>query len=188
MKLKTLAAAAAVGMALSSGADAVDFYDVDGTPANNTPVLVTPTSPAPISINTGLSASAWNITSASLTLYLADDERGDAQGEQALIGNYETTNLSLNGAGASNIIAYQWPVDVSGLVTHPDGYYVFNQNLFARGTGGSGNGIKDFNYYDAKLVLNTTPVPEASELLLMGAGLVAVGAFARKRRAGAQLA
>lgn len=184
MKLKTLAAAAAVGMALSSGADALDFYDIDGTPGNNTPVLVTPTSPAAISITTGLLASAWNITSASLTLYLADDQFLDSNGERALIGNYTTSNLPLSGAGARNIISYQWPVDVKNLITVSGGYYVFNQDLYARPTGGSGRGIKDFNYYDAKLVLNTTPVPEASELLLMGAGLVAVGAFARKRRAG----
>lgn len=169
MNIKSLALGAALGLgAAATNAATFTAYD-------------TPTSPvgvallSPESFSLAYDTSGWaSIESATLYVTLGDD--GDWWPEGAL------TKASGNGA-----VSYFGTAPISSSPTEYNlGSVLDLVALGGTSLTGTVFGLGDFLYSGAKLVFEytptVTPVPEASELWMLGAGLLAVGGIAVKRK------
>lgn len=187
MKSGSLAIATAVGMALSGAAAAssIEFYDI--VDESNVPILDQPvrvggwfnSDPSVrIDIETTLASMAGY--TAALELLLSDDG-GWPDGEGAVVADLNNYKIDVDQGTMPHW--YEWKGDVASLLTltggtdsglSMDGFLTLSEDLTAQPA------RKDFLYYNARLVF--TVVPEASQWLLLGAGLLAVGAVAGRRR------
>lgn len=183
MKSGSLAIATAVGMALSGAAAAssIEFYDiVDGSdnPILNAPVLVGGGGLSSVQIDIETTLESMAGYTAALELLLSDDE-AQPDGEGAVVAGLNQHKVDIVQDTTSRW--YVWGGDVASLLTggtdgglSMNGFLTLSEDLTAQPGG------KDFLYYNARLVF--TVVPEASQWLLLGAGLLAVGAVASRRR------
>lgn len=180
MKRESLALAIAAGLTLSGPvAASIEFYDrldSNGQPMLDTPVLVggkgagagLPSTTIDIYTN----RSAWTGYAATLELLLSDDEE-QPDGEHAVVANLINDQIEIT---YQDTIArwYTWAGDVeSYLQVGSDSNLFFSELLTAHPDN------KDFYFYNARLVF--TVVPEASQWLLFGAGLLVAGGVARRR-------
>lgn len=173
MKIKSTVLASMMGAMLGGAAhaDIVEFYDFDSM---NEIFLRNVASPGNVrnwAIAIDYDPALWtSVTSASLWLNLSDDD--DNQPETALLTAFNPDRVIELSGGPSP--TWYDAGDVTSLLNIA-GMDTFLTILAAEPG-------KDFFYNNAKLVVSFVPVPEASELLLIGAGLLAVAGLTRKRR------
>lgn len=171
MKLKSIAVMAAAGMALSgiAKADIAEFFDL----ASDISVYMGAKNPSRL-IDIDYDGTSWaSITGAELWLALSDD--ADRALESAALPSLGLNTPIVNMTGKT----YYFAGDVSSEVT-TGGPDTFSVALW-RHLG------EDFQYHNAKLVVDFVPVPEASDLWMLAAGLLAVGGIAVKRKSFNQL-
>lgn len=114
--------------------------------------------------------TGWaSIDSATLYLFLDDDD--DISREAAV------SYVSGNGEASVFLTA-----PISTLTGYSLGSVLDLVALGETSLTGTVFGVGDFLYSGASLVLEYTPIPEASELWMLAAGLLAVGGIAVKRR------
>lgn len=179
VKRQFLALAGAAALALAGPVAAnvaanIEFYD---KPIPNSPVLIGGNGPGAglpsttIDIFTDL--SAWTGYTVALELLLSDDE-AQPDGEHALVADLINRQIEITYQDTT-ARWYTWEGDVaSRLQVGQDSKLYFSELLKANPAN------KDFNYYNARLVF--TAVPEASQWLLLGAGLLVAGGLARRSR------
>lgn len=183
MKRQSLALALAVAAGLVvSGPVAANIAFYDRLDSNGQPVLDDATlmggngptaglSSTTIDIDTDL--SAWTGYTVALELLLSDDE-AQPDGEHAVVADLINKQIEIRW---QDTVArwYTWEGDVTSyLQTGSNSKLYFSESLKAHPAN------KDFYFYNARLIF--TAVPEASQWLLMGAGLLAAGCLAGMRR------
>lgn len=178
---KTLIAAALVGAAFGgvANAAAIEFFAFDEPNAIFLRNVAAPgnTRSTPVVIN--YDPLLWStVTTASLWVQLADN--ADRQSDRAILSSFSPDRVIDLPDGAPS--AWYDVGDVTSFLKLP-GVDTFMTMLSAAPG-------KSFFYNNAKLVVSTfSPVPEAGEALLLGAGLLAVcGMSYRRRRATDRLA
>lgn len=164
MNIKSVALGAALGLGVAGATHAATFTAFDLQPTST----VSLSSPETFSL--AYNTAGWaSIDSAKLYLTLGDD--GDPLPEAAV------SYVSGNGSAS---------VFLTTPISTYTGYYLGSVlDLVALGgtsLTGVVFGVGDFLYGGATLVLEYTPIPEASELWMLAAGLLAVGGIAVKRR------
>jgi hypothetical protein len=174
MKVKSMLLASVMGAAAAGGAcaDTLEFFDFSTPNDVFLRNVAAPGNTASTAISIAYDPSLWSsVTSASLWLNLSDD--ADRQPEAALLTDFSPDRV-VTFSGSTP--AWYDAGDVTALL-NVGGLDAFSTTL-------SASPGKDFFYHNAKLVVSFVPlpVPEASGLLLMGAGLVAAGLVVRKRR------
>lgn len=162
MNIKSLALGAALGLGVAGAVHAETFTAFDVQPTSTVSSFET--------FSLEYDTTGWaSIEGATLYLTLGDD--GDLSPETAATAAF--------GNGS-----------VSAFLTTPIstyGGYNLGSVLDLVALGGTSLtgvvfGFGDFLYGGATLVLEYTPIPEASELWMLAAGLLAVGGIAVKRR------
>lgn len=168
MKIKSLVSGAVLGIGLSGFADAATFAAFD----LQTPVTTVGLS-AYETFSLAYDTSGWaSIDSATLYLLLGDD--GDSGPEWAVTAAFG------NGSGLAFLTT-----PISSFTGYALGSVLDLVALGGTSVTGTVFGVGDFLYGGAMMVLEYTqytPVPEASELWMLAAGLLAVGGIAVKRR------
>jgi hypothetical protein len=171
MKIKSMVLGSMMGMVAGGAcADTVEFYDFTAPNDILLRNVAAPGNTRSTAISIAYDPSLWaSVTSASLWLNLSDDD--DRQPEAALLTDFSPDRvIEITGSTP----AWYDAGDVTALL-NVGGLDAFSTIL-------SASPGKDFFYHNAKLVVSFVPVPEASGLLLMGAGLTAAGFLLRKRR------
>jgi hypothetical protein len=171
MNIKSLALGAALGLGAAgvTHADNAIYFDLQQPPSTVT--VSSFLSPETFSFT--YDTTGWaSIDSATLYLFLGDDDGGDL-----------ATEYAISAVSGNDLTSYFLTTPISSTFT---GYSLGSVlDLVALGgtsLTGSVFGIGDFLYGGAELVLEYTPIPEASELWMLAAGLLAVGGIAVKRR------
>lgn len=171
---KTLVAAVLIGAAFGGAANAavVEFFAFDEPNAIFLRNVAAPgnTRSTPVVIN--YDPLLWStVTTASLWVQLTDNP--DRQPVQAILSSFNPDRvITLPGGGPSG---WYEVGDVTSFMKLP-GVDTFMTML-------SASPGESFFYNNAKLVVSTfSPVPEAGETLLLGAGLLAVGGMGYRRR------
>jgi hypothetical protein len=176
MKSGSLAIAAALGMVLGGAATAstIEFYD-DPVGA---PLLIGGDGLTSVLIDIDTNLTSLAGYTAALELRLSDDE-GQPNGEGAVVA--DLNNHKINVDQGTTPAWYVWGGNVASLLTAGtnellslSGVLTFSEELTSHPPG------KDFLYYNARLVFSV--VPEASQWLLLGAGLLATARLARRSR------
>lgn len=175
MKTRSTLMATLMGALLGGNAHAVtvEFYDFDFVNELFLRNVAAPGNIREWAIAIDFDPSLWTfVTSASLWLNLTDD--GDNQPETARLTAFSPDRV-IDLTGGSTPTWYD-AGDVTSLLN------VGGMDQFV--TLLSPSPGKDFFYNNAKLVVSFVPmpVPEASEWLLMGAGLLTIGCLAGARR------
>jgi hypothetical protein len=176
MKIKSTILASVVGAAVLGGsvqANTVEFYDFDSATEIFLRNVAAPGNIRDWTISIDFDPALWtSVTSASLWLNLSDD--GDHQPETARLTAFSPDRV-IELPGGSTPTWYD-AGDVTSLLNV--GSLDRFVTILAAEPG------KDFFYHNAKLVVSfvAVPVPEAAQWLLMGAGLLAVGGWAGRRR------
>ncbi len=161
MNIKSVALGVALGLGVAGATHAATFTAFDLQPTST----VSLSSPETFSL--AYNTAGWaSIDSAKLYLTLGDD--GDAVAFTTAIGDgsfsaFVTTPISTYtgySLGSVMDLVALGGTSLTGVVF----------------------GVGDFLYGGATLVLEYTPIPEASELWMLAAGLLAVGGIAVKRR------
>lgn len=164
MTIKSLTLGAVLGLGLAWAANAETFTAFDLQPS----VLVGGLTSG--SFDLAYDTTGWaSIESATLYLLLGDD--GDAAPETAV------TIASGNGSTLPFLTT-----PISSWTGYNLGSVLDLVALGGTGLTGTVYGLGDFIYGGAMLVFGFTPVPEASELWLLAAGLLAVGGIVVKRK------
>lgn len=164
MKLKPFIFAAVLGTGLSGAANAATFTSFDLQTQSLVGGLTSD------SFSLSYDTTGWaSIDSATLYLLLGDD--GDLASEVAV--------TVASGSGSSLPFL---TTPISSFTGYSLGSVLDLVALGGTSLTGSVYGIGDFLFSGATLVLEYTPVPEASELWMLAAGLLAVGGIAVKRK------
>lgn len=174
MKIKSTVLASMMGVMLGGTAQAgiVEFYDFESMNEIFLRNVAAPGNLRSWAIAIDYDPALWtSVTSASLWLQLSDDD--DRQPEAAVLTAFSPDRVIDLGGGSTP--TWYNAGDVTSLLNVP-GVDTF-MTMLAPDPG------KDFFYNNAKLVVSFVPVPEASAVLLMGAGVLAVVGLSRRRRA-----
>jgi hypothetical protein len=177
MKRGSLAGVVLAGLALSGPAAAdITFYD---NPVG-APLLIGGAGLSSVLIDIDTTLTSLDGYTAALELLLSDDE-GRPDGEGAVVA--QLINRKINVDQGTTPAWYPWGGSVASLLTvganealSLSGVLTFSESLTAQPPN------KDFLYYNARLVF--TAVPEASQWLLLGAGLLLAGGLARRSQLG----
>jgi hypothetical protein len=166
--------AASMAYAGAASADTVAYFAETGVGGVRKDVDITLTSPNTRNISIAYDSSLWaSINSAILTVFLGDDggdqatEFGDVAAIEGMDPGVPTEQVL--GAATKDY----WAIDVSNKLLPPGHSTPLTFTLKAV----SG----DFDYRNAKLTVNFTPVPEVGTTALLGSGLL-VACLALRRR------
>ena len=178
MKLQSMVLAAAAGLILSGPVVAnVEFYDrldPNSHPILNESVLMGGAGLSATTIDIFTDLASWTGYTATLELLLSDDE-AQPDGEHAVVAGLINKAVEIEQSTVARW--YTWEGDVGGFL-QPG----LDSNLFFSESRKAQPGNKDFLYYNARLVFSV--VPEASQWLLLGAGLLVAGGLARRSSLG----
>ncbi|MEA3219829.1 hypothetical protein [Immundisolibacter sp.] len=168
MNIKSLALGAALGLGAAGAAHAATFTAFDLQPTSTVSLF------SPETFSLEYDTTGWaSIDSATLYLTLGDD--GDRLPEAAV--SY------VSGNGSASVFL---TTPISTFTGYSLGSVLDLVALGGTSLTGTVFGVGDFLYGGATLVLEYTPeftpIPEASELWMLAAGLLAVGGIAVKRR------
>lgn len=168
MNIRSLILGAALGLGLAGAANAATFEVFEDLQVPTVVVGGLTSSSFDLAYDT----TGWaSIESATLWLQLGDN--GDTAAETA---------VTIAGAGPSLAFVTTLDPSVDGLTWYVLGSVLDLVVLGGTGLTGTVHGLGDFMYGGARLVVEFTPVPEASELWLLAAGLLAVGGIVVKRK------
>lgn len=172
--------AASMAYAGAASADTVVYYAETGVGGVRQDVDITLTSPGTRNISIAYDSSLWaSINSAILTVLLGDDglDREEFADAVLLEGSDPMVNpVRVEGQGTQEY----WHIDVSGKLLPPDHATPLTFTLKALSVLTS-QVPRDFDYRNAKLTVDFTPVPEASTTALLGSGLLVACLVLRRR-------
>jgi len=171
MKRAFLALAAVTGLAVCGPVAAdIEFYDL---PANTATLIGGRSGLSALTIDIFTNLASWTGYTATLELLLSDDE-AQPDGERAVVADLNNDAIEIV---HQDTVArwYAWEGNVADFLRPgQDSKLFFGESLRAHPDN------KDFLYYNARLVFSV--VPEASQWLLLGAGLLAAAGVARRSR------
>ncbi len=165
MNIKSIALGATLGLGAAGAAHAATFTAFDMQPTASTVDFFSPET-----FSLEYDTTGWaSIESATLYLTLGDD--GDVLPEAAGTAVF----------GNGSVSAF-FTTPISTYTGYNLGSVLDLVALGGTSLTGVVFGFGDFLYGGATLVFEYTPIPEASELWMLAAGLLAVGGIAVKRR------